>query len=98
MEHIMSKRKIFTIFAISVFSLIFAVDAFAEESIFETECHYEVTQVFEDGQLISETKTRKCKEETKDSNKFDPKHNFKDYVKVQLVDVGLLGIVIALAK
>jgi len=90
------RRKLFTILTV-IFLCLLTVQCVAAESQ-ETECHYEVTQVFEDGVMVSETKVRKCKEETKDSNKFDPKHNFKDYVKVQLVDVGLLGVIITLAK
>ena len=90
------RRKLIMILS-AIFLCLLAVQCVAAETQ-ETECHYEVTQVFENGVMVSETKVRKCKEETKDSNKFDPKHNFKDYVKVQLVDVGLLGVVIALAK
>lgn len=91
------RRKLFTILTV-IFLCLLTVQCVAAETTQETECHYEVTQVFEDGVMVSETKVRKCKEETKDSNKFDPKHNFKDYVKVQLVDVGLLGVIITLAK
>jgi hypothetical protein len=91
------RRKLFMVLSIIFFCLL-TVQCVAAAETQETECHYEVTQVFENSVMVSETKVRKCKEETKDSNKFDPKHNFKDYVKVQLVDVGLLGVIIALAK
>jgi len=85
--------------ALICFCLIFwALDAFAEEEI-SVNCHYEVTQHFEDGQLVKETKVRKCTETTEEGKqKFDPRNRFGDYVKVQLVDVGLLGVIIALAK
>lgn len=76
--------------------LLFAFPADAQEA--HTKCHYEVTQVFEDGKLVSETKIRKCKEETVDSNRFDPSNNFGDYVKVKAVDLGMLGLLIHLAK
>lgn len=85
------------IFLIVFLTIFVTTDAVAEETQ-EVECHYEVTQTFKNGIMVEETKVRKCKEETKDSNKFDPNNNFKDYVKVQLVDVGLLGVIIALAK
>jgi len=89
-------KKLLTLLVI--FSVIFVSKDASAEKTQEVECHYEVTQVFEDGVMVSETKVRKCKEETNSSNKFDPKHNFKDYVKVQLVDVGLLGVIISLTK
>lgn len=90
------RRKLFMILSL-IFLCLLTVQCVAAETQ-ETECHYEVTQVFENGVMVSETKVRKCKEETKNSNKFDPNHNFGDYVKVQLVDAGLLGVIITLAK
>tara|TARA_R110000868_G_scaffold94549_1_gene260816 strand:+ start:27295 stop:27585 length:291 start_codon:yes stop_codon:yes gene_type:complete len=78
--------------------IVSALDAYAEEEV-SVNCHYEVTQYFEDGKLIKETKVRKCIETTEEGKqKFDPHNRFGDYVKVQLVDVGLIGVLIALAK
>ena len=86
--------KIFILFLF----LVFAFSAYAEEES-SSNCHYEVTQHFEDGQLVKETKVRKCTETTQEGKqKFDPRNRFGDYVKVQLVDVGLIGVIIALAK
>ena len=91
-----SSRKLFT-FLIVAFSLLVAVSAGANEGT-ESECHYEVTQVWENGVLVSETKVRRCTEETVNSTKFDPDNNFGDYVKKKAVDHIPLAIIIALAK
>jgi len=64
----------------------------------ETECNYEVTQIWKDGVLVSETKTRRCKEESKNSTKFDPQNDLGDYVKKKVVDFIPLAIIIGLAK
>jgi len=64
----------------------------------ETECNYEVVQVWKDGVLVSETKTRRCKEESKNSTKFDPENDFGDYVKKKAVDIIPIAIIIGLAK
>jgi len=64
----------------------------------ETECNYEVVQVWKDGVLVSETKTRRCKEESKNSTKFDPENDFGDYVKKKAVDIIPVAIIIGLAK
>lgn len=76
-----------------------AVPAYAAKDPEEyTECTYEVHQVFKDGVLVSETKVRKCKEEVKNSNKFDPENKFGDYVKKRLVEYGFLALIIHSAK
>lgn len=64
----------------------------------ETECNYEVVQVWKDGVLVSETKTRRCKEESKNSTKFDPENDFGDYVKKKAVDIIPIAVIIGLAK
>mgnify|MGYP000931680411 FL=1 len=90
-------KTLLKIFILFLF-LVFAFNTYAKEES-SSNCHYEVTQHFEDGQLVKETKVRKCTETTQEGKqKFDPHNRFGDYVKVQLVDVGLLGVIIALAK
>jgi hypothetical protein len=74
-----------------------SVEILAAESE-ETECNYEVVQVWKDGVLVSETKTRRCKEESKNSTKFDPENDFGDYVKKKAVDIIPVAIIIGLAK
>ena len=83
-----------------IFGLLFcllALDAHAAEEQ-DTRCTYEVTQVFKDGELVSETKTRKCKEDIRETNKWDPDNNFKDHVKKKLVEAGFIALIIEIAK
>jgi len=81
-----------------VFALcMFALPAFAQEEQ-TTDCTYEVVQVFQDGVLVSETKTRKCKEQNTTSTKFDPDNKLGDYIKKKAVDLGSLAILIEIIK
>jgi len=81
-----------------VFALcMFAFPAFAQEEQ-TTDCTYEVVQVFQDGVLVSETKTRKCKEQNTTSTKFDPDNKLGDYIKKKAVDLGSLAILIEIIK
>lgn len=74
-----------------------SVEIFAAETE-ETECNYEVVQIWKDGTLVSETKTRRCTEESKNSTKFDPENDFGDYVKKKAVDIIPIAVIIGLAK
>jgi len=80
--------------------LIFALNAVGEEPVsYGPNCHFEITQVFENGKMISENKVRKCTETIEENKqKFDPDNRFGDYVKAKVVEVGLLGILIAISK
>ena len=74
-----------------------ALDVHAGEEQ-DTRCTYEVTQVFKDGELVSETKVRKCKEDIRETNKWDPDNNFGDHVKKKLVEAGFIALVVEIAK
>jgi len=80
--------------------VLFAFEANAKEPVsYGPICHYEVTQVFENGVKISENKIRKCTETIEEGKqKFDPDNRFGDYVKAKVVEVGLLGILVAISK
>ena len=92
----MQPKKIIQ-FAIVFALCLFAFPAFAQEEQ-TTDCTYEVVQVFENGVLITETKTRKCKEQNTTSTKFDPDNKLGDYIKKKAVDLGSLAILIELVK
>jgi exosome complex RNA-binding protein Csl4 len=92
--------KRFICFLIILVCLLFAFDAVAAEPVsYGPNCHFEITQTFENGVKISETKVRKCTETIEENKqRFDPQNRFGDYVKAKVVEVGLLGILIAISK
>jgi|TARA_R110000803_G_scaffold46198_13_gene97102 hypothetical protein len=92
------RKIIFTLIIIAL--ALFACEANAKEPVsYGPICHYEVTQVFENGVMMSETKVRKCTETIEEGKqKFDPDNRFGDYVKAKVVEVGLLGLLIAISK
>jgi hypothetical protein len=85
---------------IAILAIFFAIEAYAKEPVsYGPNCHFEVTQVFENGIKISETKVRKCVETIEENKqKFDPNNRFSDYVKAKVVEVGFLGLLIAISK